>query len=252
MRLFRAEAPDSCTYIPEGPDGRDQSACPVTQERHRRFIPFITPLKGEKPVSMDEVIVRPDGLGVTFLGGEAAGDRDPRGALWARTAPPSAGRPVPLFRQVHPRRAAAAMRDMRCQGCFGAPDRNGKGILFFVKPNPGRRNLHWPETEYTHHPPVCLPCAHKAMRHCSFVQKAPALRVRNPRPWGVDGLAYALDERGTLRVLRDVDRCSYDHLKLLPWMLALQPIARLSRCTVVDIHAELASVGLGLPERLAS
>ncbi len=233
------------------PEGRDQLACPATRDDVGRFVPYVTPLKGEKSVSLDDVVIRADGLGLTYSEGEGEGDRDPRGALWVRTEPPAGGRPIPLFRSVHPQRAGRAMLAMRCQGCFGEPDRTSKGVLFFVKPDPRARDLrYWPQTEYTHHPPVCLPYAHKAMIRCSFVQEAPALRVRNPRPWGVDCFAFAPDDRGGLRELRDVNRCSYDDLKLLPWTLAVQPIARLSRCTVVDINAELAAAGLEPPERL--
>jgi hypothetical protein len=227
-----------------------QPACPGRNETGR-FIPYVTPLKSERPVPMSDLVPRPDGPGVTYRD-ETPEDRDRHGALWVRLTAPAGGRAIPVFRQVHPRRAAETALDMRCQGCFGEPDRSRQGILFFLKPDPRRRNLHWPETEYTHHPPVCLPCAHRAMLDCPFVREAPALRVRNPRPWGVDGLGYAIDDRGQLRELCDMDRCSYDDLKLLPWMLALQPIIRLSRCTAVDIHAELAAAGLDLPEHLGS
>lgn len=242
----------SATPMP-APDCRGQSACPATREEAGRFIPYITPLKGETPSGLD-VILRADGLGVTYADGERDGERDARGALWARTAPPSEGRPIPFFRKVHPQRAGRAMLDMRCQGCLGKPDRNSKGVLFFVKPDSKSRSLrYWPQTEYTHHPPVCLPCAREAMRVCSFVQEAPAQRVQNPRPWGVDCLAFAPDGRGGVRPLRDITRCSYDDLKLLPWTMAIQPIARLSRCTVVsDIRAELIAAGLELSERRAS
>ncbi|MDI5962773.1 hypothetical protein [Streptantibioticus silvisoli] len=54
-----------------------------------------------------------------------------------------------------------------------------------------------------------------------------------------------------LRIRRNIRCCAYDR-KLLPWMLALQPVARLRRCTVVDIHTELAATGLEPPERPVS
>lgn len=226
--------------------GAEASACPVGRGSSR-FIPYITPLKGERPLSQEDIVVKPDGLGLVFRD-ETPEDRDRRGALWVRTAPPAPGRVIPMFRQVHPRRAGAAMLDMRCQGCNGDPDRNRQGTLFFVKPDPARRNLSWPDTEFTHHPPACLPCAYEAMLVCSFVQEAPALRVRNPRPWGVDGIGYRRGADGRPEFVREVDRCAYEDLKLLPWMVAIQPVARLSRCTVVDIRAELATAGLEVPQ----
>ncbi len=218
-----------------------------SKEDSGRFIPYITPLKGEKATAARDVVLRLDGLGVTYRD-ETTADRDRRGALWVRTTAPPPGRRIPIFRKIHPRRASEAMLDMRCQGCFGEPDRNNKGVLFFVKPDPKRRNLYWPETEYTQHPPVCLPCVQHALRQCPFVREAPALRVRHPKPWGVEAFLHTIDNHGSLRVRSDIDRCSYDDLQLLPWALAIQPIARLSRCTVVDIHTELTAAGLETPE----
>ncbi len=232
-------------------DDRDQGSCPVLRQEAGRFIPYITPLKSEQLMLAQEVVLRPDGLGVMYED-ETPHDRDRHGALWVRSTPPAAGRPIPLFRKVHPRRAGETMLEMRCQGCFGEPDRNRNGTLFFDKPNPKRRNLNWPDVEYTKHPPICLPCAQHALRQCPFVREAPALRVRNPRPWGVEAHIHVTDDHGALHVRRDIDRCSYDDLKLLPWALAIQPIARLSRCTVVDIHTELTAAGLEVPERPVS
>ena len=194
-----------------------------------RFVPHITPFKGQKPVPMRNLVPRPDGRGVAYQD-EVSEDRDRNGVLWMRLTPPDEGRPIPLFRRIHPRRTAEAALDLRCQGCAGEPDRNRQGILFFARPDPRRRNLNWPETEYTHHPPVCLPCVQVALRTCSFVRRAPALRVRNPRPWGVDGVTFTADGNGHLSVLREEHRCSYDDLKPLPWTLALQPIIQLRRC----------------------
>lgn len=226
------------------PDAADAPVCPVARESSR-FIPYITPLKGEGPVT-PKVVLRPDGLGVMFPD-ETADDRDRRGALWLRTGAPSPGRVIPMFRKVHPRRAGEVMLDMRCQGCNGEPHRTREGILFFSKPETRRRNLNWPDVVYTCHPPVCLPCAQQAMFACPFVLEAPALRVRQARPWGIDGFYFRPDANGTPRLDEGVDRCAYEDLKLLPWMVAIQPIARLSRCTVVDIRAELAAAGLNVP-----
>jgi hypothetical protein len=233
--------------VPAPPGGGAGMRCPVVRDGAGRLIPYVTLLKGEGSVALGGLVAGPGGRGVVYRD-EVPEDRDRRGALWVRNAPPSDGRSIPLFRKVHPRRAVEAMLDLRCQVCLGPPDRNRQGTLFFAEPDPSRPRRHWPDTEYTHHPPTCLPCAREALAVCSFVQRAPALRVRNPRPWGVDGLAYTVDASGTPRVRRDVDRCSYDDLRLLPWMLALQPIARLSRCTVTDLRTELTAAGLEPPE----
>lgn len=223
------------------------SACPVAPGPGR-FIPYVTLLKSEYLLPTEDVVLRPDGLGVKYRD-EVPEDRDRRGALWVRTAAAESERAIPMFKRVHPRRAGAAMLDMRCQGCNGEPDRNRQGTLFFVKPDPSRRTLrNWPDVEYTHHPPVCLPCTHQAMLACSFVQTAPAVRARQARSWGVDCIAYRPGPDGTLQFDRDTERCAYDDLKLLPWTVAIQPVARLSRCTIVDIRAELAAAGLPLPD----
>ena len=221
-------------------------ACPATPE-DGRFIPHITPLKSEVLLPFDDIVLRPDRLGVMRRHGDSE-HRDRRGALWVATAPPTPGRAIPLFKKVHPRRAGEAMLDMRCQGCNGDPDRNKQGMLFFVKPDTSRRhNQNWPDVEYTHHPPVCLPCTYEAMQVCKFVKEAPALRVRQARPWGIDCVAYKLGTDGDIQFDREVERCAYDDLKLLPWTVAIQPVARLSRCTVVDIRTELAAAGLEVP-----
>lgn len=238
----RAPAPAMTT------DEHAQSPCQVARDEHSRFIPFVTPLKGEKPFPATKVILRPDGLGVGYED-ENSDDRDPHDALWVRVSSPADGRPIPVFRGVSPRRARESMLGMRCQGCNGAPSRTAAGTLFFDQPDPRRDTRYWPETEYTVHPPVCLPCTQKALIRCPFVQTVPALRVKNPRPWGVFGVAYRLDENGTLRGDPNIDRCSYDDLKQLPWMLATQPIARLSRCTLVDVRKELQAAGLAVPPR---
>lgn len=223
-----------------------EAFAPPVSRATTRFIPHVTRLKGEDPVKLEDVVARPDGLGVAFRD-ESPGDRDRRGALWVRTSPPLSGRVIPMFRQVHPRRAGEAMLDLRCQGCNGDPDRTRLGTLFFVEPDTTRRNLNWPDVEYTHHPPVCLPCVYQAMLVCPFVQRTPALRVRNPRPWGIDGIGYRLGADGKPTFARDIF-CAYDDLQLLRWMVAIQPVARLSRCTVVNVRAELAAAGLEIPQ----
>lgn len=229
------------------PGAATRQECPVGPPEAGRFIPYVTPLKGETPASLKDLIVLPDELGIGRVD-ETPDDRDVHGALWIRASQPAPGRPIPLFRQVHARRSRDVMLDMRCQGCNGDPSRTAAGTLFFMQPDERRVSRFWPETEYTLHPPICLPCTHQAMLRCPFVQSAPALRVRNPQPWGVYGIGFRPHRLlGGLREDRGVDRCAYSDLKNLPWMLALQPVARLRRCTVVDVRAELAAEGLELP-----
>ncbi|MDI5974047.1 hypothetical protein POF50_032680 [Streptomyces sp. SL13] len=221
------------------------SSCPAGRESSR-FIPYITLRKGEEG-HVPKVVVRPDGLGVMFPD-ETAADRDRRGALWLRTGEVSPGRVIPRFAKVHPRRAGEVMLDMRCQGCNGEPDRTRDGFLFFTKPEKRRRNLNWPDVVYTCHPPICLPCVQQALLACPYVLDAPALRARQARPWGVDGFYYRPDADGVPRLDESIEHCAYEDLKLLPWMVAIQPIVRLSRCTLVkDIRAELAAAGLEVP-----
>lgn len=239
--------------------GADQSAgCPHGQPaaesmatKRGRPIPHITPLKGEEILPWSSLIIRPDGRGIGYRH-ELPDDRDKFGVLWQRLTPRPTSRPIPLFNQVHPARARDAMLQMRCQVCLKDPSRTRAGTLFIIQPEKGRDMRFWPDTEYTIHPPTCLPCTQQALIHCPFVRDAKALRVKNPRPWGVFGTEYYRDEDGRLRWGRDVDRCSYDDLRLSPWVLAAQPVARLSRCTQVDLRVELLSAGLELPECLAA
>ena len=155
-----------------------------------RFIPYITQLKGEDTLSLDNV-------GCGLMGG-----------VWtSRTGRRRTVTGAVRCGCVTRRRS----RDGRSR-CSGRCTRGGRGgdarhalpglqrrprpqpaghPVLRRPPDPSRRNRNWPDVEYTHHPPVCLPCAHQAMLACPFVQHAPALRVRNPRPWGIDGIAYA-------------------------------------------------------------
>lgn len=143
------------------------------------------------------------------------------------------------------------MLGMLCQVCFKEPSRTHMGTLFIMMPAKGRDMRFWPDTEYTNHPPICLPCAQQALAHCRFVRAAKAIRVKNPQPWGVSGIAYYRGQGGRLCVDPVVDRCAYSDLRLAPWMLATQPVARLSRCTKVDLINELTTAGLETPESTA-
>lgn len=251
------------SHCPVNPDdtstGADQSAdCPHAQPtaestatKRGRPIPHVTPLKGEEPDPRSSLIIRPDGQGIGYHH-ELPDDRDPFGVLWVRTSPPRAGRPIALFRQVHPARSRDAMLGMLCQVCFKEASRTRAGVLFILKPDKGRDMRFWPDTEYTIHPPTCLPCTQQALIHCPFMRDAKALRAKNPQPWGVFGTKYYRDEDGRLRTGPKIDRCLYNDLRLSPWVLASQPVARLSRCTQVDLRAELLSAGLELPAALTA
>ncbi len=84
-------------------------------------------------------------------------------------------------------------------------------------------------------PPVCLPCAAAALRHCPHLAHPLAVRARKPRPRGVFGDFYVPGPTGALTqagggLLRYGHRDS-------SWFLASQLVTELRRCTIVDLAA---------------
>jgi hypothetical protein len=103
--------------------------------------------------------------------------------------------------------------------------------------------LWWPNSEFTLHPPICLPCAAAALQYCPYVPTAQAVRVRKPRLWGVFGTGYHPGPNGVLRPLRKGVQCPYANGRDRRWVVAQQAVVELNRCTVVDIEDELAAAG---------
>ncbi|WP_228078594.1 hypothetical protein [Streptomyces profundus] len=91
----------------------------------------------------------------------------------------------------------------------------------------------WPEELLTSHPPVCLPCAVKAVRFCPHLaRRYVALRVWQ---FSIVGVWAALYRPGfPLPVAVDAAGVAYDDTRVR-WLRASQLITRLETFTVVDL-----------------
>lgn len=188
-------------------------------------VPYAARWSAESAGGSGRLIIRPDGIRYRD---ETAADRDRNGVLWARVGhAPGEGRPD--YRSMHPRRQREAMTKRLCQVCGGPADRNAKGFLFLLP----RTDADDVDGSYTTKPPICLPCAGVALRHCPHLAEPLFVRSRKPRVWGVfgdlftpaGGLAPSDDNGGYL---------PYGH-PAAPWFLASQSVARLDRCTRVTM-----------------
>ncbi|GAA2135152.1 hypothetical protein [Streptomyces synnematoformans] len=156
-------------------------------------------------------------------------DRDRHGVLWARLAEaPGVGRPD--FRSLHSHRQRRAMLGMLCQVCGAPAGRTARGWLFLLQlPGPGEPPAHWPGGGLSAKPPVCVPCARLALRHCPRLTDPLAVRVRKPRVWGVFGGLITPDAGGTLVQSPTDEHLPYGH-PATRWFLASQLVVELRRC----------------------
>ncbi|MFG2227367.1 hypothetical protein [Streptomyces sp. NPDC048644] len=197
-------------------------------------VPYITAWSEER-VSVRSLTVRRDGAGLGYRD-ETPGDRDAHGVLWSRLVE-APGEGKPNFRKVHPVRQRRALLEGLCQVCGGPAGRTSRGWLFLLpRPDGDEWSPGWPEGKYGTKPPVCVPCAALAVRHCPHLSEPVAVRVRKPRPRGVFGGFHA--PRGTaLSAASDDGYLPYGHPHAA-WFLASQLVVELRRCTVVDLGAE--------------
>ena len=151
-------------------------------------VPFIAAWSGEQQLTRKVVY---SGQGGIAFADEAPEDRDQFGVLWNGRAV-SQGSGSPRYGEVHPARQRVAMQYLMCQVC-GRPadrDRNG-GVLWVVEDHRGDWDR-WPENLMTTHPPLCLPCARKAVEQCPhLVDSSVALRVRNSEVCAVYGRIWS-------------------------------------------------------------
>ncbi|RKN43874.1 hypothetical protein D7294_09265 [Streptomyces hoynatensis] len=194
-------------------------------------VPFVAKWSGEEVTVGGALTVRPDGGGLAYRDA-AAGDRDRHGVLWARVVrAPGVGRPD--FRVMHPVRQRGAMLGLLCQVCGGPADRSGKGWLFVLgRPEVvGEGVSGWPEGLLCTKPPVCVPCARRAVRLCPHLGEPVFVRVRKPRVWGVFG-GFFLPRPGGGLVAGEDDYVPYGH-RQAGWFLANQLVLELARTTRV-------------------
>lgn len=166
-----------------------------------------------------------------------------------RPAPPGT-RGEPRFGDVLLIRQRRAMRVGRllCQvlGCPAAHDE--RGWLWLLPKTGDEYQEGWPERDVTAHPPVSLKGAAKAVQRCpELAEHCTAVRVRNPRPYGVIGDLCGRDLARPAApfpaVVEKEALVAYEDRARLPWILASQAVLRLVDCTVVDIRTELAVAG---------
>ncbi|MGY1456362.1 hypothetical protein [Streptomyces sp. SS8] len=205
---------------------------PTRLAERMSVVPYIAAWSGEPMVHPRPVRVALGGGRLGFPDGDATSyGHDWRGALWARQFPgPGKGRPQ--YETVHVQRQRRAMSDLLCQVCgtttvTGAV---GERFLFLVK-DVGRPVL---EGERTTSPPVCVPCAHIAVRECPYLARGHvAAWVRDAVPWGVAGIVHhpyfvrPLPSEGLVDV-------SYD-APALAWTLAHRQVVALYGCTPVNL-----------------
>ena len=189
-------------------------------------VPYITSWSEER--TLPATVVQRNG-GIAFAD-EILTDRDEHGGLWRRV-PSRPGRGRPEFGKTHAGRQRKAMRELLCQVCAEPADRNELGTLWFV---PDFRDWpNWPEGMGCSEPPVCLPCAHTAVRLCPALRRGyAAVRVGRPVISGVYGAQY---RPGPLlpTAMREQIRTYED--PAVRWLCAGQLIMELLDCTIVSL-----------------
>jgi hypothetical protein len=198
-------------------------------------VPYVTKRSAEKTWTPRLVRRRKGAPGLAYVD-EVPQDRDAFGALWVRASIlPAARRGEPEFANMAPFRQRRCMADMLCQVCAARPEKPEGPYLFLMK-DVGRPIQ---EGEVTASPPVCLPCAGKAVKHCGPLRRGfVAAQVRHAPAWGVAGVRYDPD---TLQPIPapDLERVEYDTPDLA-WTVAARSCSILYGVTPVDLAAELA------------
>ncbi|MGW7199410.1 hypothetical protein, partial [Streptomyces chryseus] len=202
-------------------------------------VPFIAPWSGEESPSSTLVVINGvGGLGLGYADEVPTIDRR-NGVLWKRcSAAPGAGRPN--LAGVHPLRQRQAMSHLVCQVCGTSTfDTNfarwGERHLFVVR-DVGGQSIH--EGERTRTPPICVPCAHEAVRDCSHLRRGhTAALVNRPQPWGVAGIVYDPDTLQAIKVQSPdgLTEVAYDS-PLIRWTVAHRDVATLHGCTTVSLE----------------
>ncbi|MFF8786808.1 hypothetical protein [Streptomyces sp. NPDC015125] len=158
---------------------------------------FIAPGCDEHPVELPVHLDR--NLAVTYGPHEMPEDRDPDNVLLQRWGGTCTGDLDWGAHQTH--RQVYAMDQLRCCGCAEDPDIQDPhvtatgftppGMLWLLPVGPDLTNAVWPKDVETANPPICLRCAHRAVRACDALQRGfIALRVRTSEIIGYYGTVY--------------------------------------------------------------
>jgi hypothetical protein len=183
-----------------------------------------------EPYLDDKLVIRGNRLGYAC---ESPDDRDEGGILWYR-APSRHGHGRPEFQRVHPQRQRKAMTDLLCQVCFGPADKTDDGVLWLLIPDFDDSWTDWPEGTATPEPPVCRPCARRAVRQCPALRQSMAVvRVRDYPVAGVRGALYrpAWPEPEPIKEVY----MGFDHASIF-WVRASALLREVRGCTVLSAH----------------
>ncbi|AQW55314.1 hypothetical protein SHXM_08777 [Streptomyces hygroscopicus] len=127
------------------------------------------------------------------------------------------------------------MEALLCQICGGPADQDERGVLWLLEDN--RADWEgWPNDVLTTHPPVCLPCARKAVTMCPhLLGKYVAVRVGASDVCAVLGVPHILTRRGLAVGRPDVVALTSSDIR---WVVAGQLVRGLDSCTIVDLQTE--------------
>jgi hypothetical protein len=191
-------------------------------------VPYITAWSTEQDLPGE--VIEQHGVGIAYAD-ETPIDRDDHGVLWQRMASrPRHGRPE--FGITHPLRQRRAMRRLLCQVCAGPADQTKDGVLWVLKDHrddwPG-----WPEGMGVTEPPVCLSCAHLAVRLCPALRRgAVAVRVRDFPVAGAQGALYRTARSSPVVTKRTI--VAFDD-PAIRWLRAVNLVRELHGCAVVPL-----------------
>lgn len=202
-------------------------------------VPYIAAWNAENDTTPRPVLRTVHGVLRIGYEAETPFDRDDTGTLWARQAL-AQGRTTPHFETVHLLRQRRAMLDLLCQVCGTSTPDTPQPLWLLAARSGATGPIR--EGEVTTSPPVCVPCARIALRHCPHLRhSAVAARVGYAPRWGVAGV---LHDRRTLKPVpgRDLALVPDDHPDLR-WILAYRLAVELLDVTPVDLDALFAARG---------
>jgi hypothetical protein len=162
---------------------------------------------------------------------ENADDRDEHGVLWYQS-PSRPGQGRPDFGRVHPQRQRDAMSRLLCQVCAGPADQTSDGVLWLLILDYHDGWTNWPEDMAVSEPPVCRPCADRAVRQCPALRKSAVIvRVRDYPIVGVRGLLHQPAWPAPAPLAHVV--LAFDH-PAIGWVRAANLLRELRNCTILD------------------
>lgn len=199
------------------------------------IVPFVSAWSGEQQLAREVIY---SGQGGIAYADETPEDRDQHGVLWnSRALAHGNGRPE--YGDIHPERQRIAMQHLLCQVCGRAADRDRRGVLWVVEDHRGEWDG-WPEGLMTTHPPLCVPCARKAVELCPhLVDSSIAVRVADSDACAVYGRIWSSSAFGR-PVRTAVKEVVAFGSPAARWVLAGQLVRSLHGCTFVDLRYEIA------------